>query len=251
MCVISIAAVLILVSQRPLLRGGACLRNYRHYPAEHPRDSDSFEQQTTLLLYSSAFIPHIQQQETMLTASLLPPVESPQFQESGLGEQVNAISVYTKILNAEAQAIHDGENENLVSARVVGFLVLELGARHHILGSQACSKVIQEVISLSQDPNCDENDAVFVVGKRHLDHLIRGCTFYYFPVLSLTSQLFKVRTLTQPYRPPSHRPSPPFYDKLEDMIRASLESSGKDYETARKKVHISHTLCLLRSAAHT
>jgi len=119
----------------------------------------------------------------MLATSPLPPVESPQFQESGLGERANATSVYTMIPNAEAQAIRGGENENIISARVAGFLVLELGARYHILGSLACSAVVQEVVSLSRDPEHNENGVVFMVGKRHRDLLIRGCTFDYFLML--------------------------------------------------------------------
>ena len=123
------------------------------------------------------------ERQIMLTASPLPTVESPQFKESGLGELANAISVYRRILEAEARAVQDGADENVISARVIGYLLLELYARCPTLGDQACSKVIQEVISLSQDSEHDEHDVVLMVGKRHRDHLIRGCRLDYLSVL--------------------------------------------------------------------
>ena len=121
--------------------------------------------------------------QVMLTASPLPTVGSPQFRESGLGELTNAVSVYRRILEAEAQAVQDGADENVISARVIGYLLLELYARCPTLGIQACSKVIQEVISLSQDSEHDEHDVIFMVGERHRDHLIRGCRLDYLSVL--------------------------------------------------------------------
>ena len=118
----------------------------------------------------------------MSTATPLPTVGSPRFRESGLGELANAISVYRRILEAEARAVQDGADENVMSARVIGYLVLELYARCPTLGGQACSKVVQEVVSLSQDSKHDEYDVVFMVGKRHRDHPIRGCRLDYLSV---------------------------------------------------------------------
>ncbi|KAF9645778.1 hypothetical protein BDM02DRAFT_3189404 [Thelephora ganbajun] len=144
--------------------------------------------------------------------SSLPALESPRFRESGLRESPNAASVYEKILQAEARA-----NENLMLARVVGHLFLELHARCDILGDRPCEAIIDEVMSPSTDHG-DGGNVVFEVGRRYRDHLIRV-----------------FRTSEKPYPPPSLHPSRPSYDNLEDMIMDALEASGGDYRTAKKK----------------
>ena len=118
----------------------------------------------------------------MLTASPLPTVGSPQFQESGLYHWANGLSIYRKILEAEARAVEGGADENIISARVAGYLILELYARSRTLGSQACSSVAKQAISLPRDSEHDENDVIFLVGQRHRDLLIRGCKLDYFSV---------------------------------------------------------------------
>ncbi|KAF9646068.1 hypothetical protein BDM02DRAFT_3156687 [Thelephora ganbajun] len=66
----------------------------------------------------------------------------------------------------------------------------------------------------------DGDSVVFEVGRQYRDHLIR-----------------RFRTSTEPYLylSPSPHPSPPSYDKLEDMTRDLMKPSGKDYRTTRKK----------------
>ena len=129
------------------------------------------------------------ERQIMSTASPLPTVGSPRFRESGLGELANAISVYRRILEAEARAVQDGADENVISARVIGYLLLELYTRCPTLGDQAWSKVIQEVVSLSQDSEHDEHDVVFMVGQRHRDHLIRGCAPDYSPTPNISDEI--------------------------------------------------------------
>lgn len=104
--------------------------------------------------------------------SPLPSIESSQFQGSGLGEQTDAMGAYRRILEAEAQVAGDEEDEDLIAARVAGFLLLELCARRHILGSKAYLRVAQEIISQPLDA---EHDVVFSVGRHYRDHLIRSC----------------------------------------------------------------------------
>ncbi|KAF9643386.1 hypothetical protein BDM02DRAFT_3273075 [Thelephora ganbajun] len=132
-----------------------------------------------------------------MTMSPLPTLESPQFQESGLCELPNAASMYEKILQAEARAVQDGANENVMLVRVVGHPLLELHAKRGIFGNRPCETIIDEVIP-SSTGHGDGDNVVFEVGRRYRDHLI--CRF---------------RTSTEPYRypPPSSHPSRPSYDK--------------------------------------
>jgi len=113
------------------------------------------------------------------SATPLPPIESPQFQGSGLHEQPNAVAAYEKILRAEAQAAQDGANEDLVSARVAGYFTLELYAGRGILGDQPFRTIINDVMQASQnsEDRKDDNSAVYEVGRKHRDHLIGACTF--------------------------------------------------------------------------
>jgi len=48
----------------------------------------------------------------------------------------------------------------------------------------------------------------------------------------------EVRTCTTSYLPPSSHSSRPFFGTLEDMTKNSMESTGKDYRTSRRKVCI-------------
>ncbi|KAF9645780.1 hypothetical protein BDM02DRAFT_3119694 [Thelephora ganbajun] len=152
-----------------------------------------------------------------MTTSPLPALESPRFRESGLCELPNAASVYEKILQAEAQAVQDGANENVVLARVIGHLFLELHARRDILGDRPYETIIDEVMSPSTDHG-DGGNVVFGVGRWYRNVLICG-----------------FRTPRKPYTPPSSHPSRLSYDNLEDMIKDTLEVSGRDYRTAKKK----------------
>jgi hypothetical protein len=81
-------------------------------------------------------------------------------------------AAYSNILQAEDRALQDGADENVISARVVGHLLLELYARRGILGDQPYLSVIDEIVCSPQ--NCDD-DLIFELGKRYRDHLIRPC----------------------------------------------------------------------------
>lgn len=85
----------------------------------------------------------------------------------GLYGRSDAVSAYRKILRAEARAIRDREEENAELARVVGYLLLELYARRHILSDRPFEKIIQEVTSPSQSGENVEYDesVVFEIGR--------------------------------------------------------------------------------------
>lgn len=111
-------------------------------------------------------------------ATPLPPLTSPQFHDSGLYERPNAVAAYEKILKAEAHAALSGSNDDLVSARVAGYFMLELYASRRILGDQAFTSVIEGVMRSSQGGECvqhDDHSVVYEVGKLFRDHLILAC----------------------------------------------------------------------------
>ena len=172
----------------------------------------------------------------MITVSPLP--KSPQLSHScGFPDAVKA---YSKILEAEAQATRNEESDNIMFARIAGFLILELSAQCQTFGTQPCSKVVQDVLSPSQDPVNGGNDSVFGVGKYYLHHLICGCTS---DPLSYCMTLiwFEVRKSPMPSSMPSSRCSPPRYGSLEDMTAAFLDAPEKDFETAARKVRAQYT----------
>jgi hypothetical protein len=109
----------------------------------------------------------------------------------------DTINVYERILRAEAWALHHlhrahqtgaqillkEANENVVCARVAGYLFLELCAQHNILGGQQSTKLMNEIMSSPLDHGGGDVGIVFKIGRRYRDHLIRACAFNYFPVL--------------------------------------------------------------------
>ena len=110
----------------------------------------------------------------MNDVSPLPPLESPQFHGSGLHERPNAVAAYEKVLKAEAQAVQDGVNQDLVHARVAGYLILELYASREILGDQPFTTVINDIVLPSQDrEGGGDNSVVYRIGKRYLENLVR------------------------------------------------------------------------------
>ena len=83
-----------------------------------------------------------------------------------------AENAYRIILKAEDHATLYDHADNLISVRVVGYLFLEFLDLHDVLGDQAFSRVVQEVTSLPWKATHNQNDIVFLVGKRYQDHLI-------------------------------------------------------------------------------
>lgn len=94
----------------------------------------------------------------------------------------------------------------------------------------------------------------WLVNGSDRDHLVRECEFdcHLVPFeRSRFSIWFEVWKPRKPYCFVRSQDSLPLsYEKLEDMIGDFMKSFGKDYETARKNVHIFHTLHLPSSVAH-
>ena len=89
------------------------------------------------------------------------------------------LHAYDIIRRAEQFAIQQEQKDDMISAGVVGYLLLELNARSEILGEQPCASIVKEVTS--QVSGKKERDVVFEVGRHYRNKLLRACTFDYFP----------------------------------------------------------------------
>ena len=86
---------------------------------------------------------------------------------------------YRNVLLAEAHAIHNKADENVVLARAVGHLLLEFYAHRHIFGDFPFTRIAEDVIS---SPRCrgdvsHDEAVVFEVGQHYRDCLIRPRAF--------------------------------------------------------------------------
>jgi len=97
------------------------------------------------------------------------------------------LKTYDIILNAERHAVQQVENsssdqgakQNLIYARVVGYLLLELFDRRMILSDGPCESLVKQLTSLPRESG-DPRDVVFRVGKLHRDSLLRMCALGFF-----------------------------------------------------------------------
>lgn len=96
-----------------------------------------------------------------------------------LHEEPNVVAAYEKTLEAEAQAIQDGANEDLTSARVAGHFLLHLYIFRDPIGDYPFKTIIGEIMQPPQDREDGKRDysAVFEVGRRYQDFMRVPCTF--------------------------------------------------------------------------
>ncbi|KAI9567689.1 hypothetical protein HD554DRAFT_2267066 [Boletus coccyginus] len=153
---------------------------------------------------------------TIITSSPLPALDSPRIQE--LSENAKCYSAYSMILQAEQHALQEQVREDIMSARVVGYFLLELHAQKGAFGEIPCDTLVKWVTMLPQSAG-DTHNVIIGVGKVCHDKFIR--TF---------------RTSNTQYPTPSLHPSRPSFDTLEDMIKDSMECTDKDYKTSRKQL---------------
>ena len=100
-----------------------------------------------------------------------------------------------------------------------------LGRPHRHLRALATTNIV----SSSMLVNCTTtNSSVFVRSSA-------------FPASLDTHSRFEVQTSTAPYPPPSSHPSHPSFDTLENMIKDSMDPTGKGYRASRKKVRMFYT----------
>ncbi|KAG6375726.1 hypothetical protein JVT61DRAFT_2571 [Boletus reticuloceps] len=149
-----------------------------------------------------------------IVASSLPALDSLRIKELNLSALPNRFSVYNIILRAEQQAV---EPQDIMSARVVGYLLLEFHERSRIFGDTPCATLAKWVTSMPQNQGDSEHDVVYGLGTLVREKFLR---------------LF--RTSNAPYQPPSTHPSRRSFETLEDMIKDTLEPTGKYYGSAKK-----------------
>ena len=96
------------------------------------------------------------------------------------------LSAYNLAFNAESHAAQQAEAEptnkakdNIISARVAGYLLVELFDRREILTEGPCSRLSIELQSEDKEGG-DANDVVFKLGKLYRDRLMRLCAFHLF-----------------------------------------------------------------------
>ena len=89
------------------------------------------------------------------------------------------LSAYNLVLDAE---LHANERDNLISARVAGYLLLELFNRRGILSEGPCASLVKQLNSPSRQGKSDIQ-VVFELGEFHRNHLLRLCGFDFSPAL--------------------------------------------------------------------
>ena len=117
---------------------------------------------------------------------------------------------YDIVLDAERHAKErlDGnplgreEKDNLVFARVTGFLLLELFKKRAILTVELCTSLALEIVSPPVGGGTT-HALVFRLGKHYCNHFVRTCAFGSSPMSSNISVLLQIG---RPPRSIQHRP---------------------------------------------
>jgi hypothetical protein len=119
------------------------------------------------------------------------------------------LRAYLRAYNAEIYATQQAEanptnkqaKDNIISARVAGYLLVELFRQREILTKEPCRYLSKGLLSEDQEDG-DANDTVFKVGKFYRNKLIRLCAFYFFHMS------FDISIYLQFGKPPRHTPHP-------------------------------------------
>ena len=126
--------------------------------------------------------------EIELTPAPLP--RTPVLYEEWLEHRHNYLSAYDKVYNAERHAVEQVEanstnkeaEQNVVSARVAGHLLVELFSRRTILSEGPSRSLAKQLILSPRDSSDTDHDLVFRIGKWYREYFLRLCTFDFFPV---------------------------------------------------------------------
>lgn len=101
-----------------------------------------------------------------------------------LGVLLGCRRAYQRAVEAELHAIGQAEADptskeaeaNVVFARFVGYLLIELHKRYAVLGERACEALQVSVMSEPREPVTNLHEIVFRVGRWYYERLIRLCT---------------------------------------------------------------------------
>ena len=130
---------------------------------------------------------------------------SPLPREPAQSEALGACSpdylrAYNLVLKAERRAV---EKDNLMFARVAGYLLLELFNRRGVLSGEPCASFVKQLNSPSRQGKSDIQ-VVFELGEYYRNHLLRLCGFDLFPAL------FGISVSSQFEQPPRSTQHPPY-----------------------------------------
>ena len=124
------------------------------------------------------------------------------------------LSAYQLAFNAERYATQQlaavaTKNDNIIAARVAGYLLVELFNCSEILTTRPCEQLSVDLQSESRDGG-SVNDVVFKIGKMYRDHFIRLCTFFFFYIRHSVSQFPCSQDDNHDVHHPLTSPFPPF-----------------------------------------
>ena len=119
-----------------------------------------------------------------LSVTPLPP--EPALYEEWRSASPDYLNAYDKIFKAERHVVqqvetnpaNEEEKENLISARVAGYLLVELFNRRAILSERACASLAKQLMSEPRKPGDTDQDLVFGIGSRYREYLLRSCIIY-------------------------------------------------------------------------
>lgn len=182
---------------------------------------------------------------TAITKSPLPALDSHRIQELRMRQAVDLSRVstaYDKILRAERHAVQQKAEDNIMTARVAGYLLLEFCAQPDIFGDSPYTSLVSSVISPPWGAGDNEHDVIYHVGKRCRDKFIRLCAFHH--ILSQFDTHSQVRKHIYMYESSSYWERavqflPSLFSgdmKLDDMIQVYMEEPGSNYMTLKRKV---------------
>jgi hypothetical protein len=119
----------------------------------------------------------------------------------------NYITAYNTILNAERHAVTQAApfnkkaRQNVMFARLAGYLLLELFYRRGILTEGPCRSIATQINKPSRG-NSTDLEVVFEVGEWQYKYFIRMCAFDLFPTSFGTSVSLQFEQLQQVIRHP-------------------------------------------------
>ena len=121
-------------------------------------------------------------------------------------EEPLCTQAYDLVLEAEKHARHERNDDKIVSARVVGYLLIELFARSKILPKDSYRCVAEEITSEPREQGGGPFALIFEIGKRYRDRFLRLCASLSFPTslsimisYSLDNHHHVPRILTAPF----------------------------------------------------
>jgi len=152
---------------------------------------------------------------------------SPELFDNLPGDTRNA---YVLVKKAEALAESSSKQDDLVCARVVGYLLL------YPVNDTSRQTVTSEVLSINEKCNDEVSQKVFSLGKMYMGHLIRPCMTSFQSFCIGSSTYFLVRK--NKGRTPISTPHISF-DKLRDLIKTTLvKPRPENYSQAKANVRV-------------